>query len=150
MIVKYTPFDIGRGEPREWLFKPRREIPASICVVIEKQSGMKFDDWIQACMADDVNAGRVLLWHLLKRENPPLRFDDTPDFFPDELVVEADADELEDMREKVASATLRPGVDEEERQRVLDRIEAELAEKTAGPGKVLLNGACSTSTTGTA
>ena len=150
MIVKYTPHDEGRGEARTWTFNPRREIPASVCIVIEKQSGMKFGDWIDACMNDDITAGRVLLWHLLKRENPPLRFDDTPDFFPDELVVEADAAELEMLREKVASAPLRRGVDETERQRVLEAIEAELAEKSADPGKALSNGACATSTTGTA
>lgn len=151
MIVKYTPHDQGRGEAREWTINPRREIPASICLVIQKMAGMKFDDWIDACMADDIEAGRVLLWHLLKRDNPPLRFDDTPDFFPDELVVEADVEELEELRKTVVSKPLKPGFDESHRDQVLSAIDQELREKVAaGAGKALSNGACSTSTTGTA
>lgn len=150
MIVTYTPHDPAAGDARTWSFNPRREIPASVCVVIEKMSGMKFADWIDACLDDDIIAGRVLLWHLLKREHPSLRFDDTPDFFPDELVVEADSVELEEFRKTVATAPLRPGVTEDERQEVLERIEKELAEKAVAAGKALSNGAFSTSTTGTA
>lgn len=130
MKVNYKPEDPADGDPREWSFNPAR-VRSAVCIVIEKQWGKgDYDDWRDAVLKGDTAARRVLLWHLLKQENATLRFDDTPDFYYDELVVEADVVELRALREQVASTVLTPGRTEADRDEVLRMIDAELAEKT--------------------
>lgn len=129
MKVNYKPEDSADGDPREWSFNPAR-VRSAVCIVIEKQWGKgDYDDWRDAVLKGDTAARRVLLWHLLKQENPTLRFDDTPDFYYDELVVEADVVELRALRAQVASTVLSPGRTEADRDEVLRMIDAELAEK---------------------
>jgi hypothetical protein len=130
MIVKYTPEDPADGDAREWTFNSKR-VRASACVIIEKQwGGGDFDEWRDAVLKGETHARRVLLWHLLKLENPTFRFGDTPDFMYDELTVDADAAELREMRAQVSTLQLGPGKTEDDRARLLAAIDAEIAEKS--------------------
>lgn len=130
MKVSYKPENPVDGDPREWSFNPAR-VRSQVCIVIEKQWGKgDYDDWRDAVLKGDTHARRVLLWHLLKQENATLRFDDTPDFYYDELVVEADVVELRALRAQVEATVLNPGRTEADREELLRAIDAEIAEKS--------------------
>lgn len=135
MKVSYKPEDSADGDPREWSFNPAR-VRSAVCIVIEKQWGKgDYDDWRDAVLKGDTAARRVLLWHLLKQDNPALRFGDTPDFFYDELLVEADVVELRALRAQVETTVLTTGRTEADREAVLAEIDAEIAQKTAETGE---------------
>lgn len=129
MKVTYKPENPADGEHREWQFNSAR-VRSQVCIVIEKTWGKgDYDEWRDAVLKGDTHARRVLLWHLLKQENATLRFDDTPDFYYDELSVEFDAIELRAYREQVESMVLKPGVSEADREAFLRAIDDELAER---------------------
>lgn len=139
MRVTYTPEDPTEGEPRTWSFNSRR-VRASVCIAIEKQwGGGDYDDWRTAVLAGDTHARRVLLHHLLRTADghTGLRFADTPDFFYDEFVVEADAVELKELRESVATMRLNPGKTEEDRAAALALLDEELAKANTIEGTVV-------------
>lgn len=133
MLITYTPTDPADGEARTWAFNPRR-IKATVCVAIEKVAGRPYADWAEAALHGDVAAVRVLLWYVMKQEHPVLRFEDTPDFYIDEVVVESDVDELREMRDNAVSMPLKPGVTEAERAELLATIDREIESKTAAHG----------------
>jgi hypothetical protein len=108
MHVTYAPED---GDRQEWTFEPGR-VRSSAAEVMEKRYGDNWDSLVVGIQAGNIRARRVLLWHLLTRQHATLRFEDTPDFFADELTVSFSVAELTALRERTASAKLPADIQE--------------------------------------
>lgn len=120
MHVTFAPED---GDRQEWNFKPGR-VRASEAQVIEKQFGGNWDEFAMGVQSGNIKARRVMLWHLLRLEHPMLRFQDVPDFFADELLVEFTVEELAPMRDRLQKATLP----EDQRDQVLAALDLAMSE----------------------
>lgn len=129
MDITYTP---EGQEPQVWSFNSGR-VRTAEAEQIEARSGMKYEEWAVAIQAGSARARRVLLWHLMRRDHPRLRFEDTPDFYMDELVLEYDVAELRDL----LSALDDPNADLDEKASTKARglIEAEI-EKAEARGEL--------------
>jgi hypothetical protein len=128
MRVTYTP---EAGDRQAWEFVPAR-IRQSEGEMVEKRFGGPWDKFVAAVMQGDLKARRVLLWHLLRRDHPTVRFEDTPDFYIGELLVEQSYAELLALREKVGKASLP----DNERDTVLAAIDVEMTEAMEREGLV--------------
>lgn len=102
MIVTYTK----TGEdPRTWNFHPE-DLSESMAEVIERRFGTDtptFEAWQQGVHQGMARARRVLLWFLLWRDHPALRFEEV-DPKRRELKVEFTVPELEAMRDRVRNS----------------------------------------------
>lgn len=132
MLVTYTPED--GSEPQTWTWTPGRT-RVSEAAIVEKVHGKSWEMFAAEVQQGSAAARRVLLWHLQRRAHPMLRFEDAPDFYADELVIEYDATELRAMRDGVATAPLTTA----EREVALAALDREIAEAEArgavGEGK---------------
>jgi hypothetical protein len=120
MLVVYEPHG---GTPEEFPFKSD-ELMSFDAEAIEDVGGPTWDSYaafIDKLMNDNFKARRALLWVMLRRKNPKLRFADLV-VQVDELHMAFDADELRDI---LARDDLPPA------QRVA--LEAELAERDPQP-----------------
>lgn len=122
MFVTYRPED---GDERSWTFDPAK-VRASKAEMIEKRYGDNWEKWQIAVQAGSIKARRVLLWHLLTLEHHGMRFEDTPDFYAGELIVQHSAAELRRIRDQVAKAKIDPA----ERDMVLATLDGEIAEQS--------------------
>ncbi len=144
MHVTYSPAD---GPTQTWEFAPRL-VKAGAAEVIEKRMDQRFDEWVDAVLAGSAKARRVLLWHLLAREHPFLRFEDAPDFAMGELVVDRDLSELIEWRKVIDSYKGSESVRQQGLDEVDDLIAIEQAKGAELPGKAIsLNGVPSTLST---
>ncbi len=91
MFVTYAPED--GGDPQTWDFNPGR-VRSSEQVIVEKQYGGTWAEFVVGVQGRQALARRVLLWHLTRREHPAHAFRDTPDFYDDELKIEQTFAEL--------------------------------------------------------
>jgi hypothetical protein len=124
--IEYKPEDTERGEAQTWTFDPRR-IRATEAVIIQKRFGKTWDEFLVAVQAGDVEARRVLLWHLIRRTHPILRFEDTPDFLLGELEVSHELSELIQLRARVEKASLPA----EQKEPVLAALDVEISDAMA-------------------
>lgn len=122
MFVTYT----SDGDVQRWEFDPR-QIRASKAEAIEQHAGIPWDQWLAAVQTGSMRARRVLLWHMLSEQHPTLRFEDTPDFYAGDLLLEYSAAELTEMRARVDKANLP----EQQRQAVLVALDQALADATS-------------------
>jgi hypothetical protein len=60
-------------EPKVWDFVPG-DIPSDEGEEIEDLTGMLFDEWVEKAQKGSIKAIRALLYILLKREKPELRY----------------------------------------------------------------------------
>lgn len=127
MRVTYTP---AGTEPQVWDFKPKLVLN-SLAEVIEKRSGLRFDQWVDELLAGSAKARRVLLWHLICREHGHLKLEDV-DFAMGELTVERDLAELIEFRAVVVDWK----GDEDTRRQGLEEIDAEIAALEAAGAEV--------------
>lgn len=123
MFVTYKP---ESGDVRKWTFDPGR-VRASKAEMIEKRFGETWDQWRVAVQTGNIKARRVLLWHLLTIDHPTFRWEDTPDFYADELEIEYSVAELNEVRERVAKANLSA----EEKEAFFAVFDTELTEAMA-------------------
>lgn len=123
MLVTYTP---ESGDAQRWEFDPKR-VRASEAEAIEKRAGENWDSWLFAVQAGSMRARRVLLWHLLRREHPSLRWEDTPDFYAGELLVEHTVAELTEIRDRVEAARLSA----DQREQALTALDVAITEAMA-------------------
>lgn len=86
---------------------------------------MTWDEFQKAILGGSIAARRVLLWHLLKREHPPLRLDDVS-FRTGEVEVEFEKCELVDLRAQLIRRDRM--VSEEDRDRALRAIDAQITD----------------------
>lgn len=126
MFVTYTPED---GEKQTWEFVPGR-VRVSEQVLVEKRADMRWAQWVEEIKIGLSSARRVLLWHLIRREHPGLRWEDTPDYCADELLVELSVQELSEWRDTV----LKLAGSEEDREQMLAVIDGQIAESSAKHG----------------
>lgn len=126
MHITYKPED---GEQQVWEFDPGR-IRAGVAEVIEKRFGANFDMWRDGVRAGNAKARRVLLWHLLRQTHATLRYEDTPDFYMDELLVEFSVSELLELRERLERASM----DESMREQVRTGLDLEITDAMAREG----------------
>ena len=124
MFVTYTP---EGGDVQRWEFDPGR-VRQSEAEILEKRYGGTYDKLRASIVTGESRARKVLLWHLLRRDHHALRFEDTPDFFMDELKVEHSHGELLTLRDRVLKANLP----EDERDAVLTALDIELTDAIAG------------------
>lgn len=131
MDVTYTP----EGETAQtWNFNSGR-VRTVEAEQIEARSGMRYEEWVLAIQAGGARARRVLLWHLMRRDHPKLRFEDTPDFYMDELVLEYDATELRELLARLDDPSIELDEEAASKVRVLLTAEIEAAESRGDLGK---------------
>lgn len=123
MIVTYKPEDDAE---QRWEFDPKR-VRASKAEMIEKRFGESWDMFLANIQQGSMRARRVLLWHLLTLEHPALRWEDTPDFFAAELLVEYSVAELTDLR----NAAMTKMAASELREQLLTALDSEITEAMA-------------------
>jgi hypothetical protein len=120
VIVTYTPAD---GEAREWEFDARR-VPASQAERVERRYGGSFAKWSAEVQQGSARARRLLLWHLLCRDHPTLRWEDTPDYLFGELEITYSSVELQEL---ITQAEKSPMADTETKDAVIAGMRGELA-----------------------
>lgn len=125
MFVTYSP---ENGDPQIWEFDPRK-VRASQAELVEKRYAKQWDMFLSDLMQGSMGARRVLLWHLIRLTHHTLRFEDTPDFYAGELVVEFSREELLDMRSAVEA---NKGLDEDSRKVMLAAIDDEIEKAPTG------------------
>jgi hypothetical protein len=123
MRVAYTPTDPAAGDPQTWTFDPGR-IRASEAETIEKRYGDRWEAFLSDVKGGSIRARRVMLWHLLRTAHPALKYEDTPDFFADELVCTYSYAELVSMRDRVLKANLEADT----REQVMTALDIEITE----------------------
>lgn len=129
MDVTYTP---EGGAPQSWSFVAGR-VPMSEAERIEAHAGCTWDEWITRLQSGAARARRVLLWHLMRRQHPSMRYEDTPDFMMSELVLEYDAAELQRMLDNIDAIPVSE--DEKNAVRAALMSELEKAHERGGQGK---------------
>lgn len=132
MFVTYKPED---SDPQVWEFNPQR-VRASAAELVERRYGKQWEMFLKDLMQGSMQARRVLLWHLICRTHQTLRFEDTPDFYADELLLEFSRAELLEMRAAVES---NKGLGDEERAVMLSALDDEIEQAPGGvdEGKAL-------------
>lgn len=125
MDVTYKPED---GSVQRWSFNSGR-VRQSEAEQIEAKAGTRYEEWVLDVQSGSARARRVLLWHLIRRDHPKFRFEDTPDFYVDELVVEYDAAELRELLGRLDDP--KAPVKGEAADRLRDLLAAEIAEAEA-------------------
>lgn len=119
MLLTYRP---DGGDERVWPYKPD-DLPYEDAERLEDLLDCTFDEFKGKVVRGGLKARRALLWLLLRRDNPKLRFSDVQLKRTGELLVEWDGDEITKMRE----ATLKnDDLDEDDRNdflKVLDQME---------------------------
>lgn len=118
MDVTYKP---EGGEAQSWNFQAG-EVTMTEAERIEQHAGCVWDEWVNRLQSGSARARRVLLWHLMRRQHPMLRYEDTPDFRVSELSIEYDAVELQRMLDGLDSLP----ADDDTKATVRSTIEAEL------------------------
>lgn len=110
----------GDGEKREWIWKPR-DAPSFEAEALEDASGWDFPEFLQRFIAGSTRARRALLWVLLRREHPGLRFEQVS-FTMGELADEYDDDEIAAARAALAEQESNPddALDDAARQRLAE------------------------------
>lgn len=101
MHVIYAPED---GDRQEWTWNPGRVRASEGQVLLRTFGETSWDVFVQGVRQNDLHARRVLLWHLMRRDHPMVKFADTPDFFADEMTVEFSSKELAELRDMLASS----------------------------------------------
>ncbi len=120
MIVTYAP---EGGAAQRWEFNPQR-VRASEAEAIEKRAGETWDAWLVGVQSGSMKARRVLLWHMLRRDHPTVRYEDVPDFYAGEVLVEHTSAELTEMRDRVAKANIPA----DQREQALTALDVALTE----------------------
>ena len=129
MYLIYQPE--GDEEPQRFLYKPQKLMSAER-EHLERRSRMDFADFTKGVLNGNAVCRRALLWVMLKRQHPTLKFEDV-DFAWDELRLEYSKQEYELMRENlIESGTATP--------EQIDQINREIAtavDEQATEGKAL-------------
>jgi len=126
MILRY---DDGTSV-RDWNVHPGKLLSPEVEAIedVGASGWDTFDEWGQKFMKGNRRAYRALLWILLKRENPTLKFNEVS-FSPDSVTWDFDAGE----KEKVIDAINAAGEELDEAQRhTLTEVLGGLAGKDSG------------------
>lgn len=97
MFLTYRP---EGADERRWPFKPERLMSAE-AEAIERQTGWTYEEFGERLIKGSVTARRALLWVMLKREEPTLRYSQV-DVPSGSVALDYERHELEAIRDKVA------------------------------------------------
>ena len=123
MKFVYAPEGV---DPREWDFDPGKMMNPE-AEAIERDTGMTFKNWVDAVMDESTTAVHALLWVLLKRQDPTLRYEQVQ-FAYDDWDFTMSREEKIRVRDELL-ARLRAGLAVTDEQReLLDDLQAELAD----------------------
>ena len=122
MLITYRPAD---GEPREWSFIPR-DLTSLEAEDVEDATGWSFPVFQAQFYAGRTRARRAVLWILLRREQPELRFADVQYGMSELGFHWTGGTETTELAKQVE---VDPDLDEETRARIL----ADLAPAAAEP-----------------
>lgn len=125
MYVIYKPSD---GDEQVWEYDPNKLMCAER-EVIEKRTGMRFADWTEEVVQGGSLARRALLYVMLKRTHPTIKWDDV-DFAWDQLDVEFSREEFLEIRQAILDDDT---VSTDEKTQALAGLDEQL--KTARSGK---------------
>jgi len=118
------------ADAREWDFDPAKlhDVEA---IEIEKRTGMTYVEFGQQFMKGSILARKALLFVLLKRTTPTLRWD-AVQFTVGEIDVDFDTDEKAQIVEALQKKAIDEGLDPDEQQ-VLDAYALEGIEAASDP-----------------
>lgn len=117
MIITYAP---AGGDERTWDYKAE-DLPSADAEDIEDAVGDTFDQFQVKLMTGGAKARRALLWVLLRRDTPGLRFSDVS-YRMGEVTAEFDAAELAKLRQAVLDSR---ELDEKDKAAALAVIDAQ-------------------------
>lgn len=118
------------AEPQSWDFEPRK-IMSPEAELIERHTGWTFDEFGQQFLKGSTLARHALLYVMLKRKTPGLRFDDVQ-FAMGEVDVVFGDDEMRAFRAALEEKRDSVGLDEKE-QAALDALLESLSPEEAAP-----------------
>jgi len=121
MYLIYKP---AEDDVQKFEFKPAK-VSAFEAEAVEDATGMDWDDVTTKLLKGNVKARRALLWMMLKRTHPKLKFSDVS-FSLGELELQLDLEELVAMREEVENIT-----DDPTRVAALEEIDKQIDEAKA-------------------
>lgn len=128
MFVTHTPED---GDKQEWEFRPG-QVRHGEMVMVENRAGTPWPNWLQNIKMGSGPARIVLIWHLLRREHPGVRWEDVErSVVDDDITVELSVDELERNRQEWRTAG---GESAEGAHLVLAEFERQIADSRAKHG----------------
>jgi hypothetical protein len=119
MIVVYKP---EGATPREWKFEPTRLMSPEV-ESLERLTGMTFGNWMTAVTDGSFTAIHGLLYVMLKRSNPTLKWDEVQ-FCLDDIDFKWEAEEAKAMFKALADKAGTEPLNEEE-VIIYDRLQAE-------------------------
>jgi hypothetical protein len=104
VLLIYMPQD---GERQEFPFKPNRllSVEAEAIEDVGGESWSSHAEWWSKLGAGNFKARRALLWVMLRRANPRLRFAEVV-IYVDELLLDYDEDERARIRERIESSDM--------------------------------------------
>jgi hypothetical protein len=140
--VYLTHHPEGSPEPTRWELQLGK-LRTFDTEAIERVTGMDYGaEFKTKLIMGNIKARRALLWVMLRRTHPTLKFADV-DFAEDELTVEQDRDELSASRKEIVDSDLDPM----RRAALLARIDREIEDAPEAPGKAPANGSVSDTST---
>lgn len=100
MLVIYSP---EGASPREWEFKPDEawSFETELIESVGGQTWLSWDGFLAMLGVDNTKAQRALLWMLLRRDDPKLRFSDLV-IKRKELSIGPDLEERRELRRRLA------------------------------------------------
>lgn len=131
MQVTYTPED---GD-KQTFHVNLNKIKASEAEKLEKAAELVFSEFFPSVVQGNVKALRALLWLCLRKDHPNLRLDNVPDFYYDEISIQADRDDYVGLLRQTERAP-----DSDQKTELIAEIKAEMAKLPNGPdgsGKAL-------------
>jgi hypothetical protein len=118
------------ADPRKWDFDPARLMSPEI-EVIERNTGMPYLEWIEQVGRGSVSAIHGLLFVLLKREAPTLKWGDVQ-FCMADVAWEYTDDETRSMVEALEGKATTEGLTDDEAEFLVE-LRAQLPEDTNVP-----------------
>lgn len=99
MLLIYTP---ESGERREWQFQPYEawSFETELVESVGGQMWISWDGFLSLLRVDNTKAKRALLWVMLRRDKPDLRFVDLVTKAK-EITIGLDVDERADLRRRL-------------------------------------------------
>ncbi|WFF07257.1 hypothetical protein O7622_01250 [Micromonospora sp. WMMD1076] len=132
MFLVYRP---EGGEEQRWEYRPGR-LRVMEMEAIEQHTGLAYaTDFKAQLLKGQTSARRALLWTMLRRQHPTLKYADV-DFYDDELLLERTKSEIE---AEIAEVERLPDGDlsPEDRMLTLAVLRQQLADAPDDPGKAL-------------
>ncbi|MER6331863.1 hypothetical protein ABT298_21515 [Streptomyces sp. NPDC001034] len=128
----YLVYQSDGAEPQRFLYKPQKLMSAER-EALERRSRMDFADFTKGVLNGNAVCRRALLWVMLKREHPTLKYEDV-DFAWDELRLEYSRQEYELMRDQlIESGNADPDQIEQLNREIATAIDEESEGKALPP-----------------